>query len=372
MIRTIAALGLAAALAAPAAAQTNSRAFDFAGDVYRAGGDVVFAGPAARDVFLAGHRVELSGPVAGSAHLAGRRVSSQGTVGGELYAIGQDVRVTGAVTGSATLAGYDVTVEASVGGNLRALGARIELRGPVAGGALLTGDEVEIASVITGDAAIAADELIFGEGARIDGRLTLFEEEGHTLAVPASVAPPERIDRRIVEHGRMTDVVGKSWVAVIAGLIVGALILTVLATLAGALFPRKMERLGTILAAWPLRALGAGFLAQSTLVGGAIMLGLTVIGLVLAPFALLASGLLAFCGYVSAVYLVGVWIVTRTGALIPDTFPEHAIAGLCGAALVSLLSLLPFVGWFVLLVLSFAGAGAIAIATFRPGHLPLR
>jgi len=227
-----------------------------------------------------------------------------------------------------------------------------------------------IASVITGDAAIAADELIFGEGARIDGRLTLFEEEGHTLAVPASVAPPERIDRRIVEHGRMTDLVGKSWAAVVAGLIVGALILTVLATLAGALFPRKMERLGTILAAWPLRALGAGFLAQSTLVGGAIMLGLTVIGLVLAPFALLASGLLAFCGYVSAVYLVGVWIVTRTGALIPDTFPEHAIAGLCGAALVSLLSLLPFVGWLVLLVLSFAGAGAIAIATFRPGHLP--
>lgn len=69
---------------------------------------------------------------------------------------------------------------------------------------------------------------------------------------------------------------------------------------------------------------------------------------------------------------MGVWIVTRTGALIPDTFPEHAIAGLCGAALVSLLSLLPFVGWLVLLVLSFAGAGAIAIATFRPGHLPLR
>src|SRR5689334_11162132 len=45
MIRTIAALCVASALAAPAVAQNNPRAFDFAGDVYRLGGDVVFAGP---------------------------------------------------------------------------------------------------------------------------------------------------------------------------------------------------------------------------------------------------------------------------------------------------------------------------------------
>lgn len=372
MIRTIAALCVASALAAPAAAQNNPQAFDFAGDVYRLGGDVVFAGPDGRDAFLAGERVDLAGPIAGSAHLAGRRVSTSGAVGGDLYAAGADVRIAGPVTGAASVAGYDLTVEASIGGNLRAAGYRIDLRGPVAGGALLTGDQVEISSVIAGDAAITADELIFGEGARVDGRLTLFEEEGRTLAVPASVAPPERIDRRVMADGRMTDVIGRGWAAVIAGTIVGALVLALIVTLAGAIFPRKMARLGGILSGWPLRSLGAGFLAQSALVGGAIMLALTVIGLVLAPFALVASVLLAFCGYVSIVYLIGVWIVTRTGALEPDTFPEHAIAGLCGAVAATLLALIPFIGWLVLLALSFAGAGAIAIATFRPAHLPLR
>lgn len=371
MIRIIAALGLAAALAGPAAAQ-GPRAFDFAGDVYRAGGDVVFAGPDAGDAFLAGERVDLAGPVGGAAHLIGRRVSSTGTVGGDLYATGVDVRVVGPVTGSASVAGYDIAIEAGVGGNLRAFGDTVALSGPVAGGALIAGDAVTISSVITGDAAITADSLIFGEGARIDGRVTLFEEEGRPLAVPASVAPPERITRQIAVEGRMTDVIGRGWAAVIAGTIVGALVLAALATLAGAALPRQMARLGGILSDWPFRSLGAGFLAQSTLVGGALMLSLTIVGLALAPFALLASALLGVCGYVAAVYLIGVWIVTRTGALAPDSFPEHALAGFCGAVVVCLLSLLPFVGWFLLLLLSFGGAGAIAIAMFRPTHLPLR
>ena len=369
MVRTFAAIALALLLPLAAAAQDADDALDFGGDAYRAGGSVTFAAPGARDAFLAGERVDLAAPVAGSAHLAGRRVASDGAVGGDLYAIGADVRIAGPVAGAASVAGYDVEILGAIGGNLRATGSRVNLQGAVGGAALITGSEVEIAAPITGNAAITAETLSFGENARVDGRLTLFEPEGTTFAVPASVAPPDRIERHVIEDGPMIGhMVGPGWFAILAGLVFGMLLLAALATLAPTVAPNAVMRLREIVANGPFRALGAGFLAQSALIGGAIVLAVTVIGLVLAPFAVLAAILLGIVGYIVAVYLLGAWAVTRAGALEPDTFPEYALAGLVGAVLATLLSLVPFLGWFAILALTFVGVGAIVLATFGRRH----
>ena len=98
------------------------------------------------------------------------------------------------------------------------------------------------------------------------------------------------------------------------------------------------------------------------------MLAATVIGIVLAPFAVLAAVLLGFVGYVVAVYLLGAWAITRAGALEPDTFPEYALAGLVGAVIATLLSLIPLLGWFVILALTFVGVGAIVLSLFGHRH----
>ena len=235
------------------------------------------------------------------------------------------------------------------------------------GAALIAGDEVEIAAAITGDASVTAETLTFREGARVDGRLTLFEPEGTTFDVPASVAPPERIERREIEGGPMMGrMVGPGWFAIVAGLVLGILVLAALAALAATIAPRSVARLRLIVGDAPFRALGAGFVAQSALIGAAIVLAVTVIGLVLAPFAVLAAILLGLLGYVVAVYLLGAWAMTRAGALEPDTFPEYALAGLVGAVIATLLTLVPLLGWFVMLALTFVGVGAIVMATF--GH----
>lgn len=369
MIRPFAAIALALLLPLSAHAQATEDALDFGGDAYRAGGTVAFATPGARDVFLTGERVDLTAPVEGSAHLAGRRVSVEGAVGGDLYAIGADVRVAGPVAGSASLAGYDIELLAAVGGNLRATGSQIDVKGAVGGAALIAGSEVAIAAAIAGDASVTAETLTWGEGARVDGRLTLFQPDGVTFEVPASVAPPERIERREIEDGPMIGhLVGPGWFAIVAGLVFGVLLLAVLAALAPTLAPGKVARLREIVGHGPFRALGAGFLTQSALIGAAIVLAITVIGLVLAPFAVLLAVLLGILGYIVAVYLLGAWAVTRAGALEPDTFPEYALAGLVGAVIATLLSLIPLLGWFVILALTFVGVGAIAIATFGRRH----
>ena len=57
-------------------------------------------------------------------------------------------------------------------------------------------------------------------------------------------------------------------------------------------------------------------------------------------------------------------VPTQPGALEPDTFPEYALAGLVGAVIATLLTLIPLLGWFVMLALTFVGVGAIVLATF--------
>jgi hypothetical protein len=373
MIRPIAAaLAIATLLGAASAAADEHAALDFADDVFRAGGSVVFAGPEAGDAFLAGERVELAAPLAGAAHLAGRRVETAAPVGGALYAFGADVRVGAPVGGAATLAGYDVLVAGEVGGNLRAAGNHVAVEAPVGGGALLAGRRVELDAAIAGDATIAADRLAFGPGARVDGRLTLFEEPGETAEVPASVVPPERLDRRVAARdGRVAGVPAPGWAAVAAGFVIGVLIVAALATLVPTLAPRGVERLARIVDDRPLRTFGAGFLALSALTGAAAVLAATLIGVVLAPFALLAAAALGLLGYLVGVYLLGSWAVTRAGALEPDSFAEYALAALIGAAIVGLLAFLPFAGWLVALVLAFTGAGALATAWLAPRLDPL-
>lgn len=358
LVLAVLALGAARADDAP-------EALDFGGDAYRAGGAVAFDAPGARDAFLAGERVRLLAPIDGSAHLAGRRIETRGAIGGALYAAGADLRIEGPVAGSATIAGYDVEIAGPIGGNLRVGAARIALTAPVEGSAILGARSIELAAPIAGDAMLSAERLAFGDGARVDGRLILIEAPGATLEVPASVAPPERIERRQVEGEDFRERAAEGLAALAGAFLVGVLVLGALATLAGALAPRGIDRLGGTLASGPARAVGVGFLALSTLVGAAILLAVTVIGLVVAPFAILAAILVSLLGYVVAVYLLGVWAITRTGALEPDSFGEHALAGFAGAAIASLVALVPFAGWLAVILLALAGVGAIARAAIE-------
>jgi len=363
MFRILLALVLPLACVTAVAAQSDEGALDLGTDRFRANSEVHFDGEGAGDVFLAGSDIHLAAAISGSAHLAGHRVAVAAAVPGGLYGLGRYIDVT-AAAGSATLAGYAVRVDAPVAGNLRAFGSRVVLASDVGGTALLAGRDVEITGSITGDVVLYARTLRFGPDARIDGTLTLYGDEGAALEVPAFVVAPDRVKRRaVVGDGRpgpgFTPMSLAERIAAFGG---GLLALTVLGTLVASVAPQGVERLRAITANAPLRTVGFGFLALSLLIGATILLVATVLGIVLAPFALIAAVLLAVAGYVVAVYLLGIWIVTRGDMIEPDTFPEFALTALAGALAAGLLALVPFLGWIVPPLLTLTGAGAIALA----------
>jgi hypothetical protein len=345
--------------------------FRFGDDIFAAGAGVTIGAVGLDDVFAAGERVELTAPIAGTAHLMGRRVSSTAEIGGGLYAAGADVGVSAPVAGDAALAGYDVTVEGAVGGDLRAAARHLRVAAPVAGTALLTGETVTIDAAIDGDAAVTAEDLAFGPGGRIGGRLSLYGHNAGEIAVPATVAPAERIERHPGEPrpgtaGSAAAAEGPGWLAGIVGLALGVLVLAVLAFAVALFAPNAVERLAALTAARPFHTFWIGFLTLSALIGATVLAVATVVGILVAPALILAAGVLGFLGYLVAVYLLGRAVWSWVGRFPPDTLPERALAALVGAVLVTVIALVPFLGWISLMVLALTGLGAMSMATLRP------
>lgn len=350
---------LAQGFGPPAVAQQDD-AVRLGSDVFRAGNLVIEDAADIDNAFLAGQRVRLATGITGSAHLAGRIVEAAGPVSRDLYAAGYAVGVSAPIAGDATLAGYEITVDAEVGGSLRATGRSVAVSAPVGGPSILAGNAVRLDAPIDGDVALYADRVLFGEAAAITGRLIIYGDEDAPTAVPEHVVPPERIELRASEAwDRGTDLRAPSIAAAAGGFIVGALILALLAWLAAVIAPVGIEVLRDRVSLKPFRTLGLGFLALSALIGAAVVLALTVIGLIVVPVILLMAAVLGIVGWIVSVYMLGASLWEGTGRGEPDTLGERAIAALIGALVASVVLLVPFLGWLFMLVAMLVGMGAL-------------
>lgn len=354
--------------ASPGAAQDDEAILDFGNDSFRAGGSVVFDTAGRDDLFMAGETVRSTADISGSAHLAGRRVTMTGAVGGDAIAAGMDVALEGPVSGDATVAGYDLRVDA-VGGDLRISGSKLAIEGPVSGYAMIAGETVRLNATIAGDVSLVAQTVEFGEGARIDGRLTLYEDDPGALEVPASVIPDDRIDRREVSdwQGARRDMKVWNWQRAIGSFLMGVLLVSALGALIAAIIPQTLAEMRRGLLDRPFRNLWIGFLTQSALVGAAVLFAMTVIGIALSPAAVTIALLAAFAGYVVAVYAFGVGLLLAIGKPEPESIGRRALAAGLGALVAGLIALIPLLGWLFVLSLVLAGVGAIVQRTLRPG-----
>jgi hypothetical protein len=346
----------------------EAETFRIGQDAFIAGPTVVHSDEGADDLFMAGETVRVEAPIAGSAHLAGRRVEIGQTIGGDLYAAGMDVVLRGAVSGDATVTGYSVEIRDAVGEDLRASGANLTIAGPVAGTALLAGDIARIENVIGGDVHISARQVEFGPEARIDGTLTLVSDAPEAIEVPAQVIPEDRITRREMEgwQRELRPVAGIGWWEVIGRALTGVLVTAVLVALIAAVLPGPLAEMRRRLLTAPLRSLWFGFLGLSTMTGAAVLLAMTLIGMVLSPAVLLLAVLFGVAGYFIAVYAFGVGLLMAAGRAEPDSLADRALAGALGAVVAGLIGLVPLLGWLFVFALALAGAGGLIMRLFRP------
>lgn len=360
-------------LAAPAFADEDAR-MSFGGDEFRAGNSVQVAGSAG-DVFAAGNRVSVTGEVAGTVHMAGRNVSLGGHVGGNVYGAGMNVDIDGPVSGNVTLMGQSIEVAEPVSGNLRAMGENVTLAAPVAGSAILGGADVTIEAPISGDLSIAAEEIVWGDEAKVSGMVLFYTDDPESVDVPERVAAASQIDiREMSGWERDIDAVHPGfekpgfW-AKLGGLIGQVLITGLVAFALAALAPRFTASMRAHALEKPLRSLWMGALGLAAAAGATVVLAMTGIGLLLTPLTVFGAVLLGLAGYVVGAYLLGVWALEATGQGVPEDHLDRAIAAFVGAGLLAFAALIPFVGWWAVMAVLLIGIGGLVMRLFRPAFM---
>jgi cytoskeletal protein CcmA (bactofilin family) len=323
------------------------------GGKFRSGNEVVI--PAGEqvtgDLYAAGGTVRIEGAVEGDLVATGGQVEITGEVGGDLIASGGNVRISGRVVGDVRVGAGQVTIDGSIGEDLLAGSGQLT----ISSGGEVGEDLVFGTGRTTMDGAVAGDVL---------GATGSYVREG-------SVGGTEdvTVDRRGEEAPSAGDRVLDGLRRFVALLAVGALLLW--------LAPWSVERPATTLRRRPWASLGLGFVGIVALVVVFIAIIVATIVLLLL-FGLLGLGdlagltvftsvtalvVLSFLIYVTFAFIAQLVVAIALGRLAfgeaggPLRFASLAL----GAVVVVVLTSLPVVGGWVMLLVVLLGVGAIII-----------
>jgi hypothetical protein len=351
---------------------------DLSSDTYVAGGNVTVTGNIDGDLVIAGGQVTIEGDVSGDLLLIGGTVNVLGNVGDDVRAAGGNVTLSGEVGDDLVLAGGTVNTlsTVTVGGEVLLAGGQVTMNGEFnsvrvgAGRLVLLGDVAErfIASVedfvlggtLAGPVELGVSGVSFREGAEITGEVVDYrapeEIDFSSVAGDAEVKYTEsdrRVEQEVAEKDFRGAFVAARAAATAYSFLVGLITIGLLWWLfSGLLKPvaKSFEK------DFGVKIL-FGFLYLVTTPIALVLVAMTGLG---APFALLGLVL-----YITSL-MVSLPTFTYVTAQSLDARKKWELGGWKKFGLmtlilfvISLVSVIPFVGNFVLFVISIFTIGAV-------------
>lgn len=360
---------LATLLIAPASVFAAPSSFLFAeeplasssvpGNGYVVGNSVVITAPVKEDVVGIGGSVVAAGEVGADALFFGGSISVRAPVKGDLRAAGGSVQITQAVGGDLLATGYKVDALGRIGGSVFVAAANVSVLDGAAGEVTIYGNNVLLAGDFDSNVRVVAGGAVrLSEGTRIKGSFTY--EAPEPAYIPDSVVVDRGVEYTSASY--LPDA-GTSRVLAVASIgifllvrIIGALIL---AGLLAGLFPKLAEALVSRATNVRVRSL-----LLTTLLGFATLVATPILVIFLA-LTFVGAGI-AFVIFVSYALLVALAIIyagVMLGVLLVRRFTNRRTIlwhdGMLGMLVLSLVTLVPFLG----------GVVAIAFTTFTTGAL---
>lgn len=345
------------------------------GDLYLAGGNITINAPVYGDLIIAGGTIIINDTIASDILLLGGNVTFNGYVGDDIRCAGGNIRISKSVKDDVVIAGGKVTVDkTAVIGGMIASGGNITIDGDISGelkgafGYLILngnvlknidcrGKKITVNGTVGGEAIIAARDIIIGSGAAFNGDVKYWNKK-------------ESLDfRQSVKRGKaMLDpslrIRSGQWyylgAATVLGLLwyLGMALLMIL--IVQYLFSSTMKRAAETSFNHTLKSLGLGFLFFIAVPVAAIAAFVTIIGVPI--------GLLLIMGYVTLILLTTVIISVVASNWLNNrnkynwNFWRIAFGAFGVFVLLKLVSLTPFIGWLVIIVMACIAFGAILLS----------
>jgi len=341
------------------AAQSLVAASSSPGNSYAVGASVVLTASVAGDFLACGGSVITAAPVAGDDLILAGSISSRAPVAGDLRAVGGSIEVSEPVAGDIVALGFSVHDAGRARGSVFIIAANATMSNGAAGPVIIYGNNVSLAGYFAGNVTVmAGGRLALAPDTVIHGKLSYEAPE------MASIPDSATIDGGITytNASYLPDVGTSRMLAFVSigffliARIVGALILAgLLAGLfpkfAGALIERVVEdRPRSILLTL---LLGFAIVVATPIV--IVLLLLTFVGIGLALLLLILYALLLLLALMYAGILTGSLLVRRF--LRREQVLWHD--GVVGMAVLSLVSLVPFAGLPIILLLVLFSAGTL-------------
>ncbi len=336
----------------------------FTGNLYATGGDVRLATEALGDVFLAGGTLTIASPVQEDALLFGGTVDVQQSISGDARILAGRIVIDKSVKGDLMMLAGSITALQSVP-ETYAVGSAIDLRGGAIGPVTLYGGTVTLAGDFEGDVNVTvSDKLVLAPGTTVHGSLNYNAPQ--EVVVPADAKILGKVEYTGSSSFVPSPEEAKNFAVAGAGIffLVKLLATLLVVGLVAGLFPEFASNIaGETLGSGPRR------FTLLFLLGFAIAVAGPVLALLLAlSFAGIGLAFLLMSAYVLLLLLAGVYAGILAGAALARTLWKRTTItwkdALIGTLLLTIISIIPFVGGFLAFVLAITALGALVRAFY--------
>lgn len=325
--------------------------------LYASGRSIDIAGTVNGDVYCAGQTVDIAGTVNGDVLCVAQAIHISGTVNGSVRAAAQSLTVSGTVTRTATIAGQTVSIDSGgkVGSDVTVAAQDFTLDGTAGRDLMAAGQNTTVEGTVGRDIQAATATLSLGSASTVGGDITYTSEQALSRADGARVAgrithnqPPR--------HERPTGV-GLLFAGFLFKLYLAAAFL-LLSLVLVLLFPRLLERATDVTLERPLLTLVTGFVASVVV---PVLIVLLVASVIAVPLAIL----ILFAWLVVEILTVPVAGYFLGRLLLAERTQNVVLYMLLGVVILLILFLIPLLGFFVLLLSMWFGAGTILLQIRR-------
>jgi cytoskeletal protein CcmA (bactofilin family) len=324
------------------------------GDLFATGEHIRIDGEVDGDVYAFSNQVDVTGHIDGDLICFAKGVRVSGIVDGNLRAGANNVTITGTVERNVTVwnEAFNLDSSGKIGRSLTAGGETLTLDGKIGRDFLGFAESTTISGFIGGSVREQGNSLSIASGAEIDGKTSFKGHKEPSVASDAKLGSP--LEFTLLERKHEERRGGYYlWRVILTGTIV--LFGLVLAGLMPKFAMETVESAGQIGASF-----GVGVLVCFGVLIASIIACFTIVGLLVGFSAFMLWLVMVFAAEVVVGGIVGQWIMGRD-----DDFWPFFLRVVVGIVVVRVLTSVQFVGFWVWVIVTLWGMGAISLALYR-------
>jgi len=324
-------------------------------DLYIAAANTIIDGTVNGDIFGVGTTITINGIVNGGVSIAGQTLTVNGRITHGARLAGMNINVNGNIDGDLLAAGTTVNVAstARIGGDFLFGASTVRIDGPVEGYIKGGGSEVILTNGVGGDIELEADKLTIASTANIQGNLTYTSKNEANIQLGAQIG------------GKTTHKVPEVREPVVPTLGIWGKVISFLMTLLAGIVvvlvaPRRAVAVAASIRYKPWVSLGWGAIILFATPVAAIITLITVVGVPVALIGLTLYGIGIYISQIAIGLFIGYWIISSFSKVESRGVLVGALA--LGFAILTLLKLIPYIGFPLWLATVLFGLGAMALS----------